>query len=321
MTERLCVDCGVDISSRGNKAIRCKSCAKAAHKNRDREKSRSYYAQHKKQVIEASRRWKVQNKCKHIETKRLYYAKNRTRLTESARRCYRVKRTMQRTCEVCAVDIFGRKGSSTRCATHALDRAKEVARLYRCKWYELHKEKRKEYYRSHKQAKPPLNKHCRRCLDKLPEVCSMAKTWCDACAKERDNKRRRDQWKRYSAANVDKLRDRYRNRKAKNPEKFREKKRRHRARKLNQLGSVSPRIEHVLLNRQGNNCAATHCRKRLGNRTTWHLDHIMPLALGGLHDSANLQILCARCNISKGAKHPDDWLKEHGSLPLERTGT
>lgn len=37
------------------------------------------------------------------------------------------------------------------------------------------------------------------------------------------------------------------------------------------------------------------------------IDHILPIALGGTSDPGNLQILCAPCNRSKGAKHPSDW--------------
>ena len=39
----------------------------------------------------------------------------------------------------------------------------------------------------------------------------------------------------------------------------------------------------------------------------FHVDHIMPLALGGSNTKENLQILCQKCNLSKGAKHPDIW--------------
>lgn len=38
-----------------------------------------------------------------------------------------------------------------------------------------------------------------------------------------------------------------------------------------------------------------------------HLDHILPLALGGEHSSANLCIACPKCNSAKGALHPNDF--------------
>lgn len=43
-----------------------------------------------------------------------------------------------------------------------------------------------------------------------------------------------------------------------------------------------------------------------------HIDHIVPLARGGLHVRENLQILCPRCNCSKGAKTNEEfaeWIK------------
>jgi 5-methylcytosine-specific restriction endonuclease McrA len=39
----------------------------------------------------------------------------------------------------------------------------------------------------------------------------------------------------------------------------------------------------------------------------YHVDHIVPIALGGRHELANLQWLEASLNLSKHAKHPDDW--------------
>lgn len=39
-----------------------------------------------------------------------------------------------------------------------------------------------------------------------------------------------------------------------------------------------------------------------------HLDHLVPLALGGSHDESNLRVACARCNTSKGARPANDQL-------------
>lgn len=38
-----------------------------------------------------------------------------------------------------------------------------------------------------------------------------------------------------------------------------------------------------------------------------HVDHVIPLVLGGAHTPSNLVAACAPCNLSKGAQHPDNW--------------
>lgn len=42
----------------------------------------------------------------------------------------------------------------------------------------------------------------------------------------------------------------------------------------------------------------------------YHVDHIMPLALGGRNIPENIQLLLPSCNHRKSAKHPDVWRKE-----------
>jgi 5-methylcytosine-specific restriction endonuclease McrA len=46
----------------------------------------------------------------------------------------------------------------------------------------------------------------------------------------------------------------------------------------------------------------------------FHVDHIMPLALGGSNSAENIQLLHKPCNLSKGKKHPDAWAAERGRL-------
>lgn len=55
-----------------------------------------------------------------------------------------------------------------------------------------------------------------------------------------------------------------------------------------------------------------------------HLDHVMPLALGGTNFIWNLQWLCQFCNNSKSATHPDEWeiysKSEHFKEVLKQRG-
>lgn len=76
-------------------------------------------------------------------------------------------------------------------------------------------------------------------------------------------------------------------------------------------GTVSPNIIEQLLLSQDNYCNYLWCNADL-HFTGFHLDHIMPLALGGEHKDSNLQILCPSCNLSKHAKHPTKFFESLG---------
>lgn len=97
-----------------------------------------------------------------------------------------------------------------------------------------------------------------------------------------------------------------------NPDKVVAQNHRRRAAKLNAEGSYSSDDVAVILRRQNYRCA--ECGVSVRKRSDRHVDHIMPLSLGGTNASSNLQILCVTCNCSKGAKHPLDWAKAKGSL-------
>ncbi|MBD8632755.1 HNH endonuclease [Oxalobacteraceae sp. CFBP 8755] len=83
-----------------------------------------------------------------------------------------------------------------------------------------------------------------------------------------------------------------------------------RARKLATQGIVSSGIVAKLFALQRGRCAC--CGEKLGSK--YHLDHVMPLALGGAHDDSNLQLLRAVCNLRKGAKHPVEYMQQRGLL-------
>lgn len=53
---------------------------------------------------------------------------------------------------------------------------------------------------------------------------------------------------------------------------------------------------------------------KTGIKKNFHVDHIIPLAIGGTNWPSNLQLLCANCNWEKGAKHPIDFAQERGLL-------
>lgn len=67
--------------------------------------------------------------------------------------------------------------------------------------------------------------------------------------------------------------------------------------------------EHILkmLDVQEGKCNACFTWLVIDGKNNYHVDHIMPLVLGGTNWPDNLQLLCPRCNMKKGSKHPDEW--------------
>lgn len=93
----------------------------------------------------------------------------------------------------------------------------------------------------------------------------------------------------------------------KNPEKVREFTLRRKSRKYGRLprGTVAKIGQY-----QKWKCAI--CKTDIAKN--FHVDHIMPLAKGGMHEPTNIQLLCPTCNVRKSAKHPVDYMQELGFL-------
>lgn len=83
-----------------------------------------------------------------------------------------------------------------------------------------------------------------------------------------------------------------------------------RARKKENGGMISPGIVTRLLKLQMGKCPC--CGKPLGD--DYHLDHIVPLSLGGLNTDDNIQLLRSTCNLQKSRKHPIDFMRQRGFL-------
>lgn len=75
-------------------------------------------------------------------------------------------------------------------------------------------------------------------------------------------------------------------------------------------GKVSKDIANRLFELQKGKCAI--CKKSMKEK--FEIDHIQPLARGGIHDDLNFQLLCGFCNRSKGAKDPIKHMQEKGFL-------
>lgn len=98
---------------------------------------------------------------------------------------------------------------------------------------------------------------------------------------------------------------------AANPESRRIVAQNRRARKLENGGKLSKGLAAKLFKLQRGKCACG-CKQPLGDN--YHLDHIMPLALGGTNTNDNMQLLRSECNYKKGAKHPVEFMQSKGFL-------
>lgn len=96
----------------------------------------------------------------------------------------------------------------------------------------------------------------------------------------------------------------------KNPEAMRVHEQNRRAREIASGGKLSRGLSKKLYALQKGKCAC--CKQPLG--AGYHLDHIMPLVLGGTNTDNNIQLLRQRCNNQKHAKHPIDFMQLRGFL-------
>lgn len=85
---------------------------------------------------------------------------------------------------------------------------------------------------------------------------------------------------------------------------------RRRSRALEAGGTWTADQIAALFQRQRGRCAC--CREKLGH--SYHRDHIVPLARGGSNDITNIELLCAPCNLNKGALDPLEWARRNGRL-------
>lgn len=76
-------------------------------------------------------------------------------------------------------------------------------------------------------------------------------------------------------------------------------------------GVLSPGLAGKLLKLQRGCCA--NCTRELA-KVGYHLDHKVPISLGGVHDDSNIELLCPDCNLRKHAKDPIEWAREQGRL-------
>lgn len=104
--------------------------------------------------------------------------------------------------------------------------------------------------------------------------------------------------------NPEKKRQKNREHYQKNKSQYRSRDRFRRALEIGAAGSHTPEDIETLFMAQNGLCASPHCKCQLitEGKGKFHIDHDIPLVLGGSNGISNLSLLCPTCNKSKGAK-------------------
>ena len=127
---------------------------------------------------------------------------------------------------------------------------------------------------------------------------------------EANRDRMRKRTAEYRKKNIDRITEWNAEYQANHPNMARISRQNRRARLIANGGVLSKRIVERLMVLQGGKCAC--CGKPLGGE--YHLDHRMPLFLGGTNTDMNMQLLTPTCNLQKSKKHPNDFMQERGFL-------
>jgi 5-methylcytosine-specific restriction endonuclease McrA len=217
-------------------------------------------------------------------------------------------------CEKCGSNRFYIR-SPNICANCAVIRTR--------KWRQKNKEKYKENNKSyHLKNKEKFNKRSKEYREKNPEkVKKVINDWC-----ENNKERLRIVKNEYVKANIYKvteykatwhLENRERMNKLSsqwskdNPERTRIIRHNRKAKIRKDGGKLSAGLFDKLFHDQNGECV--YCRVNLTKDIT-HMDHIMPIKLGGSNTDDNIQLLCKTCNLQKTDKHPDIFMKQKGYI-------
>lgn len=182
----------------------------------------------------------------------------------------------------------------------------ECKRIYNRQYREKNRDKLNQYIRNWRLENPEKWKESDR-------------RW-----KENNQERARKNNSDWSKRNKDKKNKSAAEYKQRNPEKVKNKNRRHyelnkedyfirsvnRRFALKAGGVLSKNIKQKLYELQKGLCVC--CKQPLED--DYHLDHIIPLYLGGKNIDSNVQLLRAECNLKKGKIDPIDYMQSKGFL-------
>jgi len=116
----------------------------------------------------------------------------------------------------------------------------------------------------------------------------------------------------YRSENRDRIAKRKARYRAENKEKNRSNQHRRRARTANAQGDHTAEQLQARFDYHGNKCVYCDSTENL------HADHQIPLSRGGTNFASNMVPACASCNLSKGAKTPEEFLLQQFNIAMDK---
>lgn len=244
-------------------------------KAKNREYQKAWYQKNKDKVKKRANDWYWENRDTAIETLRAYREKNKESIKAQQRQHYAGNR-----------EEYSVRTRADRAANPEREKARRKKykersaknyREYRAKHLEELKRKKQERYYSRTPEQKAID------LAKNREY----------CRKNRDKLNARNA--KYRKQEANKIKKRIRTRE----------------RKLKKRGiEIKDRVAIADWEKSWRSQEVVSCHWCKGEFAPkeCHVDHVMPLCLGGAHVIENLVHACAQCNIRKNRMHPDDWV-------------
>jgi hypothetical protein len=258
-----------------------------------KEYRRNYYLKHKQKIILQATQWRLHHPKEIAAIKRNRRKKLKREHPERYAQMLNVEKEQAR--------IWRKKNP---------DKHRESCLTWKLKHHDLIQKRNKEFWAANKTECSKKVKIWRNAnAERVTETTKLwrkkhpdkVKAWIKKSYAKHSEKIKAYNAK-WAKANPDKKR-KYNQKWAKNnPEML--KARNHKRRMLKASGpSDKSSIIQENLKKVPNKCY--WCGKSLNKN--WHMDHVIPLCLGGSHTSANIVKSCPTCNHSKGGKHPAKW--------------
>lgn len=279
--EKTCRKCGAIFSGKA-----CKECVKAYRKANAEKVKANMLA------------WRAANADKIAAYSKAYYAANREHQIAKAT-AYNQAHKEQVTARMAAWYIKNREKVAARVKAQRSanpEKYRAMCADWKARNPEKVRAKSVAYYWENKDE--VLKRAAKRRIANLDLFRSRCREWAKA-----NPEKKRASYAAWAAANIAQYR-------AENNAKIRTFQANRRAQKRKGGGRLSYGIVRKLFKLQKGLCACCGASLAAG----YHLDHIVPLKLGGEHADRNMQLLAPRCNLQKGAKPPEEFMRERGFL-------